>query len=101
MESDRSDNILDKKRYSNPTGTLGSPNYTNDYQYRDTNWKDKLTARGINRVYYPVVSGTIGNITSYPGWTYTWHAGRQLVSRTNSECMVEYKYNADGLHAQK
>ena len=75
---DRGGNILGKKRYSYTTGTLGSPNHTEDYQYGDANWKDKLTARVINGTSYPVVSDAIGNMTSCAGWTYAWQAGRQL-----------------------
>ena len=77
-EYDRGGNIQNKKRYSYTTGTLGSPNYTEDYQYGDANWKDKLTARVINGTSYPVVSDAIGNMTSCAGWTYAWQAGRQL-----------------------
>ena len=84
-----------------PPAPWASPNHTEDYQYGDANWKDKLTARVINGVSYPVVSDAIGNITSYAGWTYAWQAGRQLASQTNSGGTVEYKYNADGLRVQK
>ena len=71
-----------EKQNESAAGTLGSPNHTEEYQYGDTNWKDKLTARVINGVSYPVVSDAIGNITSYAGWTYAWQAGRQLALET-------------------
>ena len=100
-EYDRGGNILVKKRYSYNTGTLGAANHTEEYQYGDTNWQDKMTARVINGVVYPIVSDAIGNITSYAGWTYAWQAGRQLASQTNSSGVVEYKYNADGIRVQK
>ena len=81
-EYDRGGNIQNKKRYSYTTGTLGAPNHTEEYQYGDANWKDKLTARVINGVSYPVVSDAIGNMTSYAGWTYAWQVGRQLALET-------------------
>ncbi len=65
-----------------PPAPWASPNHTEDYQYGDANWKDKLTARVINGTSYPVVSDAIGNMTSYAGWTYAWQAGRQLALET-------------------
>ena len=44
---------------------------------------------------------SIGNLTSYAGWTYTWAEGRRLVKQVQDSKTVTYAYDASGLRVKK
>ena len=44
---------------------------------------------------------SIGNLTSYAGWTYTWAEGRRLVKQVQNARNVTYAYDASGLRVKK
>ncbi|MDO5378070.1 MAG: DNRLRE domain-containing protein [Clostridia bacterium] len=71
--------------------------FTQDFTYGDSNWKDKVTAIGSKAITYDA----IGNITSYAGWTYTWAQGRRLIKQVQDSKTVEYDYDASGLRIRK
>ena len=88
-------NITVKKEYAYTTGTVGTATSTINYTY-DSTWKDKLVSYNGQTITYDA----IGNPTSYMGATMTWN-GRKLMSYTDSDTTVTYKYDADGLRTQK
>ena len=71
---DRGGNILSKGKYAYTTGGLELPVQTINYDYNDSDWKDKITT--YNGV--PITYDVIGNPLNDGERTYTWGAGRQL-----------------------
>ncbi|MDR1001889.1 MAG: RHS repeat-associated core domain-containing protein [Oscillospiraceae bacterium] len=67
------------------------------YLYGDSNWKDKLTSYDGKAITYD----SIGNRTSYDGYTYTWQRGRQLAGISGNGLTASYTYDADGIRTSK
>ncbi len=76
--------------------TPDSTSILGEYQY-DANWKDQLTKVNDNLVTYD----SIGNMTSYNGYNYTWTNGNELKSITQDNNKYEYEYNIDGIRTKK
>jgi YD repeat-containing protein len=87
-------NILKKEEY---TGDSTIPSKTNDYTYGDANWNDKITAFDGKEITY----GEIGNPLTYDGLTFSWEEGRQLAKLSKDGLDISYKYNSDGIRAEK
>ncbi|HOU10953.1 MAG TPA: RHS repeat-associated core domain-containing protein [Clostridiales bacterium] len=96
---DNGGNMTSKVRYAYTTDTLGTPEQTTSFTFGDSNWKDKLTSFNSS----PLTYDDIGNLISFDGLDYTWTAGRQLAGIDDDlmEVYIDYRYNADGLRAQK
>ena len=102
-------NILSRKTYAYATGTLGTVQDTDTYQYFGQSseylWGDGLLRYdGIEYISYDA----IGNPTTYynqpnlsEGYTFSWQNGRQLASGTKGTTEFAYTYNADGLRTKK
>ena len=87
------------KRNLAPVGKypIGSPEY-NEYEYADSDWKDKLTSYDGDSITYD----NIGNPMSYrDGMIMQWQNGRELASITKNTISYSFKYNLDGLRTQK
>jgi YD repeat-containing protein len=114
---DKAGNILNKKRYSFTTGTLGTANLTYNYSYDDATWGDLLTSFGGNYIAYDEIGNPIkiGNYDEamdiwWYGTELTWD-GRELVSYRSFEYYDEdytaygtpitFTYNADGIRTSK
>lgn len=82
-------------QYNQPSGNPSG--YV--YYYDDSNWKDKLTRISAESITYDAQ----GNPLSYrDGMIMTWENGRQLKSIALSDKnTVNYKYNTDGIRAEK
>ena len=94
---DSGGNISKEKEYtlSNGTETLQS---TNDYDYEDLNWHDKLTSYKGTTITYD----SIGNPLSYRnGMSFTWENGRQLHTYTKNGQTATYSYDANGTRLKK
>lgn len=89
-------NLVSKSEYAYATGTLGTATKTVGYGY-DTTWADKLTSYDGKAITYDA----IGNPLNYGDWEYTWTAGRQMATARNSDKLIEYTYNADGLRTSQ
>ena len=89
-------NLVSRTNYKYTTGTPLLLKRTWLYTY-DSTWKDQLAYYDAKRIQYD----TVGNPTSYNGWSFTWEAGRQLASMSKSGTDVAYQYNADGLRTKK
>ena len=96
-------NILTKKTYGfslssgTPTTTLYS---TNNYQYSDYDWRDKLTSFCGTTLTYDA----IGNPLSYfngTSMTMTWVRGRELATVTKGSDTISYAYGESGLRISK
>jgi RHS repeat-associated protein len=74
-----------------------NPVKTYNYQYSDSNWKDKLTAYDGKAITYDA----IGNPLTYNGYTYSWKMGRQLATISGNGLNVGYLYNDSGIRTQK
>ena len=114
---DNAGNILNKKRYSFTTGTLGTANYTYNYSYGDTSWGDLLTGYNNDTILYDEIGNPI-KIGYYDEsmdiWWYgtelTWD-GRELVSYrwfeyyhetfTSYGTPVTFTYNDEGIRTSK
>ena len=97
-EYDFGGNILRKKRYPYQTGELtGEPAAVVNYEYADTNWKDKVTSIGGKALSYDA----IGNIVNDGEWTYSWQAGRQLKSMSKPGTEITYGYDQNGMRISK
>lgn len=92
-------NIIDIKEYDfTPQSEVpGDVKNTISYEYADTNWKDKLTSYNGQAIAYD----SIGNPTSYSGYTLGWTKGRELTSLNGNGITASYSYDADGLRASK
>lgn len=66
------------------------------YTYGDSTWCDLLTSYDGQSIVYD----TIGNPTSYRGWTMGWQ-GRRLVSATNGNDSLSFTYDASGIRTSK
>ena len=66
------------------------------YTYGDASWGDLLTSYNGQSIVYD----TIGNPTSYLGWTMDWE-GRRLVSAENGDNTLSYTYDASGIRTSK
>lgn len=88
-----------KRKYNSygvPTTTISE----NNYNYNDTEWKDKLTSFNGEVITYD----EIGNPLSYrDGISFDWKDGRTLNSITNikNNSTIQMKYNLNGLRSQK
>ena len=89
-------NLVSRTNYKYTTGTPLLLKRTWLYTY-DSTWKDQLAYYDAKRIQYD----TVGNPTSYNGWSFTWEAGRQLASMSKSGMDIAYQYNADGLRTKK
>ena len=96
-------NILTKTIYGfslssgKPTTTLYS---TNNYQYSDYDWRDKLTSFCGTTLTYDA----IGNPLSYfngTSMTMTWVRGRELATVTKGSDTISYTYGESGLRISK
>lgn len=96
-EYDRGGNIQSKSSYAFTTGTVSGTPTTVQYQYADTNWKDKLTGYDGKTLTYDA----IGNVLNDGVWDYEWAAGRQLKRMEYNGSSLDFKYNSDGLRVQK
>ena len=80
--------------------TASNGSVTHTYTYADANWKDLLTKfDGVSITY-----DASGNPLSYyngTNWTYTWAAGRRLMSAVGGGNTVNFSYNEDGSRASK
>ncbi|MGI6183295.1 MAG: RHS repeat domain-containing protein, partial [Candidatus Fimadaptatus sp.] len=97
-EYDFGGNVLQKKRYPYQTGELtGEPAAVINYEYADTNWKDKVTSIGGKALSYDA----IGNIVNDGEWTYSWQAGKQLKSMNKAGTDIAYDYDHNGIRIRK
>jgi RHS repeat-associated protein len=96
---DNGGNILLVEEYTLTSGALDGLTATNSYTYLygDSNWKDKLTSYDGKAITYD----SIGNRTSYDGYSYTWQAGRELAGINGNGLTATYKYDADGIRTEK
>ncbi|VTQ88082.1 DNRLRE domain-containing protein [Hathewaya histolytica] len=76
---------------------LGKEIKTYNYEYGDSNWKDKLTSFDGKEITYDA----IGNPLSYDGYKFTWQHGRQLKSISGNNKNISYKYNDSGIRTEK
>ena len=88
---DNAGNRTSRKTYAYTTGTLGTVISTENYQYDG----DRLTRVGSMQYTYD----TIGNLTSYNGYSLDWE-GRNLVG-ISMDNGYTFEYNADGIRTQK
>ena len=95
---DNGGNITSKAIYTYTTGSLDevTPIETKSYSYGNTDWTDLLTSYDGQSITYD----TIGNPTSYLGYSMSW-SGRELESLSGNGLSVSYKYDADGLRSYK
>ena len=108
---DNAGNILSRKTYAYTTGTLGPATETDTYTYNNTNWGDLLTSYQVgSNAAVAITSDTIGNMTQFGAWTYSWEHGRELQSmqydvgndnNTANDTKWEFIYNADGLRTMR
>jgi RHS repeat-associated protein len=96
---DNGGNILLVEEYTLTSGALDGLTANNSYTYLygDSNWKDKLTSYDGKAITYD----SIGNRTSYDGYSYTWQAGRELAGISGNGLAATYKYDADGIRTEK
>jgi RHS repeat-associated protein len=96
---DNGGNILLVEEYTLTSGALDGLTANNSYSYLygDSNWKDKLTSYDGKAITYD----SIGNRTSYDGYSYTWQAGRELAGISGNGLAATYKYDADGIRTEK
>lgn len=97
-EYDNGGNITKKKFYNYTTSSLNglAPTNTILYNYNDSSWTDLLTSYDGQSITYD----TIGNPTSYLGYSLTWN-GRQLKTLNGNGVNASYRYDADGLRSYK
>ncbi len=76
--------------------TPSSTNILGEYQY-DNNWKDQLTQFNEK----PITYDSIGNMTSYNGYNYTWTNGNELKTISQDNNQYEYEYNVEGIRTKK
>lgn len=96
---DEGGNLTSKVKYAYVAddGAVGTPLETINYEYGDTNWKDKLTSYNGNSITYD----EIGNPKNDGKWTYSWTQGRQLQQMTDGTTTINYKYNDSGIRTEK
>ena len=96
---DEGGNLTSKVKYAYVAedGIVSSPSETFNYEYGDTNWKDKLTNYNGNSITYD----EIGNPLNDGKWTYKWTQGRQLELITDGTTTISYKYNDQGIRTEK
>ncbi|MEQ8153732.1 MAG: DNRLRE domain-containing protein, partial [Clostridiaceae bacterium] len=95
---DAGGNIVSKTEYAyTEAADPGTPTSTINYQYGDSNWKDKLTSYNGKAISYD----EIGNPLTYDGYTYSWDRGRTLTGITGNEKNISYKYNDSGIRTEK
>ena len=95
-EYDAGGNILSKSEYDYTTGELGAALNTVNYTYGDSSWGDLLTAYNGQAITYD----TIGNPTSYLGWSFDW-TGRSLTGATKDSQTLSFTYNSNGIRTSK
>jgi len=94
---DKGGNITSKIEYEYTTTTPSNPIRTYNYEYTDSNWKDKLTSFGGKNITYDA----IGNPLNDGIYTYTWEEGRQLASMSKTGQNISFKYNSEGIRTEK
>ena len=95
---DKGGNILSKENYNyTNTTALGTQISKINYQYSDSNWKDKLTSYNGKGITYDA----IGNLSTYNNDVYRWEAGRSLKYINGTGKNIEYIYNIDGIRTGK
>ena len=88
-------NLLSKKVYELDTYNQLKQD---KYEYNNTNWCDQLTKFNDDIITYD----GIGNpLTIGEDITLNWINGRQLNSYTDSNNVITYKYNKDGIRTSK
>lgn len=88
-------NIVLKKTYEINTYNQLSQD---KYEYNNQNWCDQLTKFNDDDITYDV----IGNpLTIGENITLNWINGRQLNNYTDSDNIINYKYNKDGIRTSK
>ena len=104
---DKGGNITQKTSYAYTLGDITPETEIKNkavYVYSDPVWKDKLTSfeytdyeDSDNSFSSAVEYDNAGNITYFNGSHYTWTAGRQLKSVTDSDGIrIDYTYNDNG-----
>lgn len=94
---DAAGNITSKKEYAYTTGDLDETTATTvNYTYGDASWGDLLTAYNGEAISYD----TIGNPTSYLGWSFDW-TGRRLTGATKDSQTLSFTYNSNGIRTSK
>ena len=103
---DAAGNITSKKEYAYATGNLDETTATTvSYTYGDESWGDLLTSLTVsdadgNTTDYGIAYDTIGNPTSYLGWSFDW-TGRSLTGATKGSQTLSFTYNSDGIRTSK
>ncbi len=77
--------------------TRTSGGTTIKYTYGDSTWKDLLTNYNGQAITYD----NIGNPTKWGNTTYTWDAGRRLMTLNKSGVNASFTYNIDGYRTKK
>ena len=104
---DKGGNMTQKTSYTYTLGDITPETAVKNkavYVYSDPVWKDKLTSfeytdyeDSSNSFVSAVEYDNAGNITYFNGSHYTWTAGRQLKSVTDSDGIrIDYTYNENG-----
>ena len=104
---DKGGNMTQKTSYAYTLGDITPETAMKNkavYVYSDPVWKDKLTSfeytdyeDSSNSFVSAVEYDNAGNITYFNGSHYTWTAGRQLKSVTDSDGIrIDYTYNENG-----
>ncbi len=97
---DKGGNILTEKTYkytTDPNLENYTPIYTDNYEYNDPIWKDKLTSFGGDAVEYD----GLGNIVKCGSTEYTWDCNGHLICETSYGKDVTLKYNDQGIRTEK
>jgi len=76
--------------------TPSSTDVLGEYQYSDI-WKDQLVQVDDSNITYD----SIGNMTSYNGYNYTWTNGNELKRVTTGNNQYDYEYNIEGIRTKK
>ena len=91
---DNGGNILSKRIYSIETYNLINENI---YEYGNQNFKDQLTKfNNVNITY-----DEIGNPLEIGDTLLTWKNGKELSSYSNTDNVINYNYNQDGIRICK
>jgi len=98
---DASGNILEKKiyKFTEHESLINSiPENIVKYKYSDSNWKDKMTSYGGQKITYD----EIGNPLKYrDNWNFEWTRGKKLSRSSKTGYDVHYQYNDAGIRTSK
>lgn len=95
-------NILSKNKYAYTDGSVSglTPAESKTFAYTDSNWEDLLTSVNGESLTYDAS----GNLLSYGNRTFTWIAGRQLMTireTGSSPHTYSYDYDENGIRTLK